>query len=72
MELIETFRTPEAAVAGVKRKLARKEKVMGFGHAVYKQRDPRNAMSKRVVEAARKNRRATAQLVRRLRSASSS
>jgi 2-methylcitrate synthase len=46
MELIERFRTPQEAIAGVKRMLDRKEKVMGFGHAVYKQRDPRNAINK--------------------------
>src|SRR5476651_666526 len=47
MELIEKFRTADEAVAGVKEVLARKEKVMGFGHAVYKERDPRNAVNKR-------------------------
>jgi len=46
MALIEKFRTPEEAVNGVEAMLARKEKVMGFGHAVYKQRDPRNAILK--------------------------
>jgi 2-methylcitrate synthase len=47
MELIEKFRTADEAVAGVREMLARKEKVMGFGHAVYKERDPRNAVNKR-------------------------
>jgi 2-methylcitrate synthase len=47
MKLIEKFRTPEQAVEGVKQMLARKDKVMGFGHAVYKRRDPRNAILKR-------------------------
>ena len=47
MELIERFRSPEEAVQGVEQMLARKEKVMGFGHAVYKQRDPRHAIIKR-------------------------
>ena len=46
MELIERFRSPEEAVAGVRGMLERKEKVMGFGHAVYKVRDPRNAINK--------------------------
>jgi 2-methylcitrate synthase len=46
MELIEKFRTPAEATAGVKEILARKEKIMGFGHAVYKERDPRNAVHK--------------------------
>jgi 2-methylcitrate synthase len=47
MELIEKFREPSEAVKGVEQMLARKEKVMGFGHAVYKQKDPRNAILKR-------------------------
>ena len=47
MELIEKFRTPEEAVETVREMLARKAKVMGFGHAVYKERDPRNAVFKR-------------------------
>ena len=46
MELIEKFGTPQEAVAGVSEMLARKEKVMGFGHAVYKEKDPRNAVFK--------------------------
>ena len=47
MELIEKFKTPEEAVAGVRGMLGRKEKVMGFGHAVYKLKDPRHAIIKR-------------------------
>jgi 2-methylcitrate synthase len=47
MELIEKFHTPNKAVEAVRGMLARKEKIMGFGHAVYKQRDPRNAILKR-------------------------
>jgi 2-methylcitrate synthase len=47
MELIQKFKKPTEAVDAVKQMLARKEKVMGFGHAVYKQRDPRNAVFKR-------------------------
>ncbi len=46
MELVEKFRTREEAVEGVTAMLARKEKIMGFGHAVYKQKDPRNAINK--------------------------
>jgi 2-methylcitrate synthase len=46
MELIEKFQKPSDAVNAVEQMLARKEKVMGFGHAVYKQRDPRNAIFK--------------------------
>jgi 2-methylcitrate synthase len=55
MELIQRFRTPEEARAAVLEMLARKEKIMGFGHAVYRERDPRNAIikawSKRLSEA---------------------
>ena len=46
MELIERFDSPTAATAGVEAMLARKEKVMGFGHAVYRTSDPRNAVIK--------------------------
>src|SRR5215468_11937947 len=46
MELIERFDSPAAATAGVAAMLARKEKVMGFGHAVYRTSDPRNAVIK--------------------------
>ena len=47
MELIEKFKTREEAIAGVEAMLQRKEKIMGFGHAVYKRKDPRNAINKR-------------------------
>jgi 2-methylcitrate synthase len=43
MELIERFDSPEAAVRGVQAMLDRKQKIMGFGHAVYRTADPRNA-----------------------------
>jgi 2-methylcitrate synthase len=46
MDLIERFDSPTAATAGVGAMLARKEKVMGFGHAVYRTSDPRNAVIK--------------------------
>ena len=42
MALIESFVDPEAAECGLLERLARKEKVMGFGHRVYKDRDPRS------------------------------
>jgi 2-methylcitrate synthase len=55
MELIERFSTPEAAIAGVKQMIANKELIMGFGHRVYSEADPRNvvikAWSKRLCEA---------------------
>jgi 2-methylcitrate synthase len=46
MELIERFDSPQAATAAVQAMLERKEKVMGFGHAVYRASDPRNAVIK--------------------------
>jgi 2-methylcitrate synthase len=46
MELLERFDSPAAAERGVKEMLARKEKIMGFGHAVYRTFDPRNAVIK--------------------------
>ncbi|MGH8161391.1 MAG: bifunctional 2-methylcitrate synthase/citrate synthase [Gammaproteobacteria bacterium] len=46
MALIERFRTPEAAEEGVRKMLADKVKVMGFGHRVYKEFDPRNRVIK--------------------------
>ena len=50
MELIDRFDTPEAAVAEVRDMLARKDVVMGFGHAIYRRSDPRNAIIKRWAE----------------------
>lgn len=46
MELIDRFDSVEAAVAEVREMLARKEVVMGFGHAIYRRSDPRNAIIK--------------------------
>lgn len=46
MELIQTFKDPDDAEAGLKQMLANKEKIMGFGHRVYKKADPRNAIIK--------------------------
>jgi 2-methylcitrate synthase len=46
MALINAYQTPEQAIKGVKKKLQDKEKIMGFGHAVYKASDPRNAIIK--------------------------
>ena len=55
MELIERFKDPDAAEKCLVEMLSRKEKVMGFGHRVYKQCDPRSdiiqAWSKRLCEA---------------------
>ncbi|HYW04786.1 MAG TPA: 2-methylcitrate synthase [Gammaproteobacteria bacterium] len=46
MELIERFSSAEDAVTGLKGMLERKEKIMGFGHAIYKTHDPRNEVIK--------------------------
>jgi 2-methylcitrate synthase len=47
MELIEQFDSAAAARAGVTDMLERKVKIMGFGHAVYKESDPRNQVIKK-------------------------
>jgi len=56
MELIERYDSAEGARAGVKAMLEQKVKIMGFGHAVYRESDPRNqvikAWSKKLAEAA--------------------
>jgi 2-methylcitrate synthase len=46
MELIEQFDSPAAADLGVRAMLDRKQKVMGFGHAVYRKADPRSPVIK--------------------------
>ncbi len=46
MEMIEQYASEEQAVADVLRKLAARDLIMGFGHAVYRVRDPRNAIIK--------------------------
>ncbi|WP_087026239.1 bifunctional 2-methylcitrate synthase/citrate synthase [Thaumasiovibrio subtropicus] len=46
MALIEHWRSAEEAEQGIMAKLTNKEKVMGFGHAVYSESDPRNGLIK--------------------------
>lgn len=46
MEMIERWQTPDEAEAGLLEMLANKEKIMGFGHAIYRESDPRNAIIK--------------------------
>ena len=46
MEMIERFGSAEEAVKGTLEMLARKDKIMGFGHAIYKDSDPRNEVIK--------------------------
>jgi len=48
MVLIQEFQSPEAAAAGVRDMLARKDKIMGFGHRVYTTSDPRNSVNKKM------------------------
>jgi 2-methylcitrate synthase len=55
MELIEGFTSPEHAEQEMMGKLARKEKIMGFGHAVYSESDPRNAIIKKWAETLSKD-----------------
>ncbi len=46
MALVERFKTPEEARTAVLEMLAQKVKIMGFGHAVYRESDPRNVIIK--------------------------
>ncbi|MGR5120568.1 bifunctional 2-methylcitrate synthase/citrate synthase [Vibrio astriarenae] len=47
MEMIEGWQTPDEAEANIMQMLANKDKIMGFGHAIYRESDPRNALIKR-------------------------
>ena len=47
MEMIENWMTPDEAEANIMQMLANKDKIMGFGHAIYRESDPRNALIKR-------------------------
>jgi 2-methylcitrate synthase len=42
MELIDRFQDPDSAEKSLLEMLGRKEKIMGFGHRVYKKCDPRS------------------------------
>lgn len=46
MAMIQQYSSADEAVADVLRKLQARELIMGFGHAVYRKRDPRNAIIK--------------------------
>ncbi|MDN5871306.1 MAG: 2-methylcitrate synthase [Nitrococcus sp.] len=46
MAMIEQWSDPDEAERAVLQKLARKDKIMGFGHAIYRTQDPRNAIIK--------------------------
>ncbi|ELR66258.1 2-methylcitrate synthase [Photobacterium marinum] len=46
MAMIEQWQTSDEAEAGILQMLEQKEKIMGFGHAIYRESDPRNALIK--------------------------
>ncbi|WP_372612918.1 2-methylcitrate synthase [Halomonas sp.] len=46
MAMIENWQSPDEAERETLGMLARKDKIMGFGHAVYRDSDPRNAIIK--------------------------
>ena len=50
MELIENWQSPDKAELALLGVLDRKEKIMGFGHAIYRESDPRNAIIKQWAE----------------------
>lgn len=47
MELMDQFHSPDQAEAGVMKMLERKDVIMGFGHRVYRNFDPRSVIVKR-------------------------
>jgi 2-methylcitrate synthase len=47
MDMILKFKSPEDAKIQMAGMLERKEKIMGFGHAIYRESDPRNVIIKR-------------------------
>lgn len=46
MDMIERFSSPEDAKNQLAAMIERKEKIMGFGHAIYRESDPRNVVIK--------------------------
>ena len=46
MDMIQKFKSPADAKEQMAGMLARKEKIMGFGHAIYSESDPRNVIIK--------------------------
>ena len=46
MDMIENWKTPDEAEREMMGMLERKEKIMGFGHAIYSESDPRNTVIK--------------------------
>ncbi|MBV8914461.1 MAG: 2-methylcitrate synthase [Acetobacteraceae bacterium] len=50
LEIQHRYASPDEAEADIRRRVANKEVIIGFGHAVYTVADPRNAVIKRVAE----------------------
>ncbi len=50
MEMIQAWQSPDDAEQALMDMLDRKEKIMGFGHAIYRETDPRNVIIKRLAE----------------------
>jgi len=46
MDMIEHWKSPDEAEEAILGMLARKEKIMGYGHAIYRVSDPRNTIIK--------------------------
>ena len=55
MDMIEGFSSPDDAEKEMMAMLARKDKIMGFGHAIYSDSDPRNVVIKGWAEALAKD-----------------
>jgi len=47
MDMIENWKTPAQARENILGMLERKDKIMGFGHAIYSESDPRNVIIKK-------------------------
>lgn len=47
MDMIENWKSPEEARENILGMLERKDKIMGFGHAIYSESDPRNVIIKK-------------------------
>lgn len=47
MDMIDDWQTPDEAETALLKMLANKDKIMGFGHAIYSERDPRNDIIKK-------------------------
>lgn len=50
LALLEEIGSPEAAPSEIRRRVAAGERIMGFGHAVYRTEDPRSALLRSVAQ----------------------